>query len=373
MKCINALSIAVQAGIPVILWGAPGIGKTSAINKMAADYGMTLETVIASIREPSDFSGLPVVGEGDSVSFAPPKWAKTLAESKNPLLFLDEISTAPPAVQAALLRVVFDRVVGDLSLPDNLKIIAAANPPDQAAGGWELSPPLANRFLHLDCVPDYDDWATGMESGKWPSAKTARIDEKWRDNLPEARVLVAAFIRTRPGLMISVPDKAEDAGRAWPSCRSWDMLATLWAAGKSAALGKAEREKVLLDLCEGSVGQGAAIEFRTWVKELDLPDPEHLLANPEKFKMPERGDHRYVVLTSVVQAALRDLNVDRWNAAWKILDSANKQGGVDVAAAAAKSLAAAYTNNTNLPIRSKEIAGFVPLIKAAKEVKLGER
>ena len=120
------------------LWGAPGTGKTSAIKAMADAAGLPCETVIAAIREPSDFSGLPVIVDG-VVRFAPPRWAERLAEAGRGLLFLDEISTAPPAVQAALLRVVLERVVGDLELPEGIVVVAAANPPELAADGWDLT------------------------------------------------------------------------------------------------------------------------------------------------------------------------------------------------------------------------------------------
>ncbi|MPY96333.1 MAG: AAA domain-containing protein, partial [Acidimicrobiia bacterium] len=143
------MGIAVAAGVPVLLWGAPGTGKTSALRAMAGAAGLPCEVVIASIREPSDFAGLPIVVDGD-VRFAPPAWARRLAEAGEGLLFLDELSTTPPAVQAALLRVVLERVVGDLALPEAVAVVAAANPPEQAADGWDLSPPLANRFCHLD-------------------------------------------------------------------------------------------------------------------------------------------------------------------------------------------------------------------------------
>ena len=141
---VEALGIAVAARVPVLLWGAPGTGKTSAIRAMAQTMGMPCETVIASIREPSDFAGLPIV-VGDGVRFAPPAWARRLAETGHGLLFLDELSTAPLAVQAALLRVVLERVVGDLTLPDAVAVVAAANPPEQAAGrpagGSSAKPP----------------------------------------------------------------------------------------------------------------------------------------------------------------------------------------------------------------------------------------
>src|SRR5262245_60548056 len=97
---------AVAARVPVLLWSAPGTGKTSAIRALADAMEWPCEVVIASIREPSDFAGLPVVAGADhaaaSVHFAPPLWARRLAEQRRGLLFLDEISTAPPAVQAAL-------------------------------------------------------------------------------------------------------------------------------------------------------------------------------------------------------------------------------------------------------------------------------
>ena len=120
---VEALGVAVAARVPVLLWGAPGTGKTSAIRAMAAVMGLPCETVIASIREPSDFAGLPIVVGGE-VRFAPPAWARRLAEAGRGLLFLDELSTAPPAVQAALLRVVLERVVGDLTLPEEVAVVA---------------------------------------------------------------------------------------------------------------------------------------------------------------------------------------------------------------------------------------------------------
>src|SRR6201992_633171 len=137
----EALGVAVAARVPVLLWGAPGTGKTSAIRSMAEAMNMPCETVIASIREPSDFAGRPIV-VGEVVRFAPPAWARRLAESRRGLLFLDELSTAPPAVQAALLRGVLERGVGDLGLPGSLAIVAAANTPGQAADRLGVVAPL---------------------------------------------------------------------------------------------------------------------------------------------------------------------------------------------------------------------------------------
>src|SRR5215470_12724325 len=220
---VEALGVAVAARVPVLLWGAPGTGKTSAIRAMAGAMGLPCETVIASIREPSDFAGLPIVVGGE-VRFAPPAWARRLAEAGEGLLFLDELTTAPPAVQAAMLRIVLERVVGDLALPSGVRVVAAANPPEQAADGWELSPPLANRLVHLDWPVDAGAVADGLAVG-FPAPAVGPHTAPDPNRLAAARAAVGAFLKVRPTLILQVPTSATAAGRGWPSPRSWDTLA----------------------------------------------------------------------------------------------------------------------------------------------------
>src|SRR5581483_4951918 len=190
---VEALGVAVAARGPVLLWGAPGTGKTSAIRAMAEVMGLPCEPVIASIRAPSDFAGLPIVVGGE-VRFAPPAWARRLAEAGRGLLFLDELSTAPPAVQAALLRVVLERVVGDLELPAEVAVVAAANPPEQAADGWDLSAPLANRLCHLSWDVDPRAVADGLAGG-WMPPRVPELAGDWDAEEILARGLIAAFLR----------------------------------------------------------------------------------------------------------------------------------------------------------------------------------
>src|SRR3954467_1353876 len=179
---VEALGLALSARVPVLLWGAPGTGKTSVIRALAGAAGWPCETVIASIREPSDFAGLPIVRDG-GVDLAPPRWAVRLAASGRGVVFFDEVSTAPPAVQAALLRVVLERTVGDLQLPDGVSVVAAANPPEQASDGWDLSAPLANRFCHLDWPLDTRAVLAGLVSG-WPTVAPPALPAGWTARVP---------------------------------------------------------------------------------------------------------------------------------------------------------------------------------------------
>jgi len=355
----EALALAVSVRVPVLLWGPPGTGKTSVVRSMAAAFGLPSETVIASIREPSDFAGLPVVtheGGASHVDFAPPRWAQRLAAAESGVLFFDEISTAPPAVQAALLRVVLERTVGDLVLPDDIAVVAAANPPEQAASGWELSAPLANRFCHLDWIVDGRAVADGL-SGGWPAPRLPDLPEGWERWSAIARSWVGGFIRVRPTLAVEVPEDAAGAGRAWPSPRSWDMAATLLGAAHAAGADDLVRSL----LVRGAVGQGPGIEFLTWLVEADLPDPEAVLADPDAFVLPERGDRAYAALSSVAAVVAANPTADRWRQGWVVFGRA-AESALDVAAAASRALVRCRPPGAPIP---PEVHLFTDLLRDA--------
>lgn len=353
----EALTIAIAAGVPVLLWGSPGTGKTSTVRAMAAALDWPCETVIASIREPSDFAGLPIV-TGDEVRFAPPSWAKRLAADGPGLLFLDELSTAPPAVQAALLRVVFERVVGDLALPDSVRVVAAANPPEHSSGAWELSPALANRFCHIDWSVSARRVADGLASG-WDIPMIAHVLPNWVDGVPGQQALVAAFLGIRPGLVCVPAADPLAAGRAWPSPRTWDMAARLLAAGIAAGASDEARGIAV----RGAVGEGAGLEFLSWLHEMDLPDPdpETVLANPASFAVPTRGDRAYAALCAVAAAVASAPTPERWAAGWQVLGSVGEHSP-DVAAMAARILARCRPVGASPP---PELEMFLPLLREA--------
>jgi hypothetical protein len=354
----EALALAVWLKKPVLLWGGPGTGKTAVVQAIGEALGQRVETVIASLREPADFAGLPIVGEDGTVHLAAPGWAARLAREGG-ILFLDEVTTAPPSVQAALLRVVLERVVGDVALPPGVAVVAAANPPELAAGGWDLAAPLANRFCHLDWPVDAARYVESLMSG-WPTPEV-RSAELSVPPHSAARVAgpLAGFLRSRPALLHAVPAEASNAGRAWPSPRSWDMARDLWAAADHVNAS----DDTVLALIAGCVGPGPARELLAWVQEADLPDPEDVLADPARFRLPERGDRQFAVLSAVVAAVGANPTIARWEAAFRVIEQVVARGAPDVAAVAARTLAEqAPAGLTALP---PAISALAPVLSGA--------
>ncbi|MGV9293520.1 MULTISPECIES: AAA family ATPase [Amycolatopsis] len=367
---LEALTLAVSADLPVLLWGEPGIGKTAALTQLAEAVELPLTTVIASVHEPSDFSGLPVVGDDPAeqgVPMAPPDWAVRLVRAGRGLLFLDELSTAPPAVQAALLRVVLERRVGALRLPPGVRIVAAANPRSSAADGWELSPPLANRFVHLHWTYDHDVVVRGL-GGTWPKAALPQLDPtQLPDAVTFARRAVCGLLTTRPGLVHQLPKSEARRGGPWPSPRSWEMTLRLVAFATAAG---ASRE-VLSMLVRGTVGDGPGLELLASLDRMDLPDPETLLADPESAVLPERGDLRQTVLDGVVEAVRKRPEEARWDAAWAVLVLALETGAPDLVVVPATTLASLRREDWQVPAAIERLSGAVALSRRAEPA--GER
>ncbi|MBX7464579.1 AAA family ATPase [Streptomyces sp. MAG02] len=361
---LEALTLAVAADLPVLLWGEPGIGKTAALTQLAAALDVPLTTVIASVHEPSDFSGLPVVGDDPAeqgIPMAPPDWAVRLVRAGRGLLFLDELSTAPPAVQAALLRLVLERRIGALKLPPGVRIVAAANPPSSAADGWELSPPLANRFVHLQWTHDHEVVVRGL-GGTWPRAALPRLTPaKLPDAVDFARRAVCGLLAARPKLVHQLPGSETRRGGPWPSPRSWEMTLRLIAFATAADVSR----DVLSMLVRGTVGDGPGLELLASVDRMDLPDPEALLADPAGAELPERGDLRRAVLDGVVAAVRQRPDKLRWDAAWALLAKAVETGAPDLVVVPATTLASLRREDWDVPESIERLAGAVSLSSRA--------
>lgn len=158
MKTKKILLAAYRSRTPVLLWGPPGVGKTAMLEALAQELG--LELIRPHVRAPEDIA-LPVARPDGGVEIVPVGEFVRAARAGRAVVFLDEITTLPGAVQAAALRFLDSGVVGDLRIPPSVWRVAAANPPELAAGGWDLEAPTANRLTHTVLACDADVHAVG--------------------------------------------------------------------------------------------------------------------------------------------------------------------------------------------------------------------
>ena len=296
-------------GVPALVWGAPGTGKSTFIESLAHEQFPVI-TLIASLHDPTDFNGLPVLVDG-RVRFAPPEWVHEFERHEKGILFLDELTTAPPTVQAALLRLVLERKVGLNALPSEVRIVAAANPPEIAASGWELSPPLANRFVHIHWQLPGETYQRALETGEFLRPRRFTIDrDRHRERAQYWRILVANFLKRNPALTYTQPSEDE---YAFATPRTWDYAIALMAScdllGYAPKPGAQSESKTPFEsLIQGCIGEGAAKSFQKHLNELRIPDPEAVLKGEVEatFDARQLREDELFILFSAMATYLRD-------------------------------------------------------------------
>ena len=147
---------------PIFLWGPPGIGKSDIIKQLGDELDAHVIDVRLSLWEPTDIKGIPYFDSNTSkMVWAPPSElpdAEMASQHKTIILFLDEMNSAAPSVQAAAYQLVLNRRVGTYHLPDNVVLVAAGNRESDKGVTYRMPAPLANRFLHLELKHNFDDW-----------------------------------------------------------------------------------------------------------------------------------------------------------------------------------------------------------------------
>ncbi|MEM7554278.1 MAG: MoxR family ATPase [Cyanobacteria bacterium P01_A01_bin.84] len=194
--------------ISTMIWGPPGIGKSSIVEQLALSNNIDFVDVRLSQLAPTDLRGLPVAV--DSVSkWYPPEF---LPRKGKGILFLDELNMAPPVMQGVAQQLILDRRVGSYVVPEGWYVWAAGNRKEDKAAVFDMPTPLANRFLHLEVKPDFDSFKLyALETG---------VHEQ-----------IIAFLSFRSSLL----HKIDPQQPAWSSPRSWVMASQLHHAGLDIA------------------------------------------------------------------------------------------------------------------------------------------
>ncbi len=283
---------------PVMLWGPPGVGKSDMVREVGAQHQAPVIDIRLSQMEPSDLRGIPF-HSGSLVEWAVPAiLPDATRHGATGILFLDEITSAPPSVSAAAYQLILDRRLGEYEVPTGWAIFAAGNRQGDRGVTYSMPAPLANRFSHFEVEAHLDDWAL------W--AYRNQIDER-----------IIGFLRFRPELLFDF-DPAHNPV-AFPSPRSWEFA--------HRALQKfADHPQLLQGSLQACVGPAAGVELTAFVNSLDkMPDLDAILAGDSDVPVPTEVDLQYAVAAALVGRGIRaGENGEAGTALGHILDYASR-------------------------------------------------
>jgi len=251
----NSIKHALKKQRPIFLWGPPGIGKSDIIRQVSEGFSNShLIDIRLSLWEPTDIKGIPYFdsNSGTMVWGAPSELPSEefAAQYDHITLFLDEMNSAAPSVQAAAYQLILNRRVGTYKLPDNVSVVAAGNREADKGVTYRMPAPLANRFIHLELAVNFDDWFN------WAVANNQHTD-------------VVGYLTFEKKDLYDFDPKSPSRSFATP--RSWSFVSELLEDDLD--------ENTTTDLVSGSVGEGLAVKFMAHRKVASsMPNPTDILS-----------------------------------------------------------------------------------------------
>ncbi len=254
---------------PVFVWGGPGIGKSDLVDQITVSMEGYMIDLRLALMEPTDLRGMPYYNkEANNMSWAAPVDLPTeelAAQYPVVVLFLDELNSAPPSVQAAAYQLILNRRIGTYKLPDNVVVVAAGNRETDKGVTYKMPKPLANRFVHLNLDVNFDDWMM------WAAEARVHAD-------------VVGYLSFAKGDLYNFDPRSPD--HAFASPRTWVFVSEML---EDTAGDDPMSDSQMTDLIAGTVGEGMAVKFmnhRSFASE--LPNPSDILSGKvEELKVKE--------------------------------------------------------------------------------------
>ena len=240
---------------PLFLWGPPGIGKSELVAGIAEDLGGAMIDLRLAQMEPTDIRGIPYYNKDSGMmDWAPPiDLPSEEFASQYPIvvLFLDEMNSAAPAVQAAAYQLILNRRIGKYHLPKNVVMVAAGNRESDKGVTFRMPAPLANRFVHLEMRVDFDSW------------------QQWAVNHKIHKDVVGYLSFAKQDLFDFDP---RSSSRSFATPRSWTFVSELLEDSDDTS------DTGTIDLIAGAVGEGLAVKFNAHRKVAgQMPEPSEVL------------------------------------------------------------------------------------------------
>lgn len=300
----SRLKLAIQHSInrkrPLFVWGPPGIGKSDIVAQVARSQNRPLIDIRLPLMEPTDIRGIPYLAEvkvydskGNLVRDEQNvpltekvfRWSNPsdlpTDENSRALVFFDEMSAAPPSVQAATYQIILNRKIGNYTLPKDVVIVAAGNRVKDKGVAYNMPLPLANRFSHVTLAVDFEDWK------EW-----ALLNRVHKD--------VVGYLSFQPNDLNAFNPAVE--GYAFATPRSWYFVSELIqdVNDDGELTDTTLPSDVLGDLVKGTVGDGAGIKFMTYRQQAaNLPHARDVLNGKVTKLNVKQVDIMYALTTAL--------------------------------------------------------------------------
>ena len=228
----------------LMVYGAPGIGKTSILLDFSDPQKYDLRVKHLSRMDATDWSGIPKQGENQKFTeFLPISIFKPAEAGKRIVLFFDELNTATPQVLNAALDVILEKKGEgeNAKLPQNTIILAAGNLGEEDGTMVEkLSSAVKTRMIQVRMKAEPKQWV------EWAKSKSLHPS-------------VIRFIEQNPRYLLDLAGFREELDQiATP--RGWERVSHL------VTLLEKKNSALLAQMVKGTVGKKVGKQFLAFLQ-----------------------------------------------------------------------------------------------------------
>lgn len=271
----SLLGFMFENNLPVLIKGAPGIGKSDIVTQAASKIGYDLIISHPVVADPTDYKGLPFAVDGKAV-FLPFGDLERLLVAKKPVIyFLDDLGQATSAVQSAVMQLLLARQINGHKISEKVRFVAATNRRSDKANVSGILEPVKSRFASIvELEVSTKDW----------------VEWAWKNNMPFNLI---SFIEFKPD-MLSNFVATRDIENS-PSPRTVSYVGKMVNAGIPNGL--------QFEVVKGAAGEAFAHEYLAFVKcYMNLPTVSEIIKNPSGAKLPDNVSGKYAITGALTDA-----------------------------------------------------------------------
>lgn len=280
-QAVLELTRCIRKGLVPMLHGSPGEGKSAVVKKVAKNLKLKVIDIRLAQCDPSDLNGFPKVDDETGKACYMPMENFPLMGDKIPegydgwLIFLDEINSAPRAIQSAAYKLVYDHQVGLHDLHPQAFIACAGNLETDNAIVEPMSTAMQSRLIHFFLAKTVQEWLD------WAASKSVNH-------------MIQSYIKWKPDALYGFDPNHSDFTFACK--RTWEFASKLM---KDEDVGPH-----LLPCLAGSLSEGVAREFLGFcgIYE-DLPSINDILERPEEISVPSEPSVIYALTGNIAAQA----------------------------------------------------------------------
>lgn len=293
---VKMVKVGIETGQSLLLVGPPGVGKTFVVKQAVAEYdrehrisgddtsGADLVILHPAISDPTDFKGFPANVDGEAKFLPFGDLLQLLNCKRKTICFIDDLGQALPAVQNAVMQLIWGGQLNGHKLSESVIFMAATNRKQDRANVMGISEPVKSRFSSIvEFHVDVDEWIA------W--ASTSGISP-----------VMIAFIKWAPDMLFQHAPTLDIVNMPCPRTVA-NADGFLRGQGKHGY-----PDTILYELIKGAAGEEFAAKLLGFIKIYrNLPDIDVIIADPDNAPVPEgEGAVLYAIAAALAHRAKKD-------------------------------------------------------------------